>query len=182
MNNVLATICMNICTNIAGTYNSPSMHDDMVQEGMLACLEKSTKYNEEMYQQPEAYFYFVAKGAISRYYTHGSKVITPAKTRSRTEDLNQAFSSTEGDDIIDLLADPKNHAQEYADADERSKLMGYISDRLSPSQLDVIYMRYYSKAGEVRTCEEVGGILGVSASSVSRIETAAVKELQGFRK
>ena len=60
--------------------------------------------------------------------------------------------------------------------------MGYISDRLSPSQLDVIYMRYYSKAGEVRTCEEVGGILGVSASSVSRIETAAVKELQGFRK
>lgn len=191
---------LKLCTDIASTYRNHQMYDDLVQEGLLACAERYSNYLKVAsdFDKPEQYFYFIAKGAISSFLSHGSKLITPSKThkgtqarvaRDKAEDaLSEAILGVSGQTYVGLLDDSgqdylesdDDHAGDYELKDYINKCEGFMSDNLSDDEFEVIYLRYLS-TDRVRTFADVGKVMGIHRATVSDIEKSALKVLMGLK-
>ncbi len=70
---------------------------------------------------------------------------------------------------------------ELENAEKRSKLLQMIRERLTPREREIICMRYGLYNRDEMTQKDVGRVLGISRSYVSRIEKRALQKLKdGF--
>lgn len=87
----------------------------------------------------------------------------------------------EGNEIslLDVCMQEQMDIVERMDLDEKtSKLSGLIEDKLDEREKEIIYLRYGLNGMKEMTQWEIGQLLGISRSYVSRIEKKALQKLK----
>lgn len=91
----------------------------------------------------------------------------------------------EGNEItlIDIIEQEQEDIIDQLDtSDKINQLSSLLKERLNQREYQIITMRYGLSSGEEVTQREIGDILGISRSYVSRIEKKALQKLRdGFR-
>lgn len=177
-----------MCRRLAGKYKSGQMKDDLVQEGLLACLEL---LNDDPECHP-AKLYRTADKAMWDYLNFGRvPVVVPKDKASRAilrgseVDTNQSYSELGIERMKNVLQSPtvpledaELSVEDCADAYERKQLYEFVEktlhDTLEGLDLAIIKMRYYHNM----TLEDVGDALGLTKQAVSRRETATLEKLK----
>ncbi len=80
--------------------------------------------------------------------------------------------------LVDVVADDINVADEIDKKIKLEKLRVLLETRLDDREKEIIKMRYGIGGRKELTQREVAGILGISRSYVSRIETSVLKKLK----
>ncbi len=80
--------------------------------------------------------------------------------------------------LVDVVADDINIADEIDKKMKLEKLRVLLETRLDDREKEIIKMRYGIGGKKELTQREVAGILGISRSYVSRIETSVLKKLK----
>mgnify|MGYP002639276521 FL=1 len=179
---------MKMCEKLAYKYNSQTHREDMMQEGILVCYEI-------LAVEPDAHpakLYREAKRRMHDYLNLDTQPVTiPAHSRSRRlarniNDGNAGDMSEQGYEWLKLVLQAedrpydedfsicdRDHALDFENKEYYAYVKSVIAKTLSETELCIIKMRYYADV----TQEEVGDVLGVHQSWVSRHENTALRKL-----
>ena len=179
---------MKMCEKLAYKYNSQTHREDMTQEGILVCYEILSG-------EPDAHpakLYREAKRRMHDYLNLATQPVTiPAHSRSRRlarniDDNNAGDMSEQGYEWLKLVlqaedrpydedfsVSDKDHALAFENREYYAHVKSVLPKTLSETELCVIKMRYYADM----TQDEVGDVLGVHQSWVSRHENTALRKL-----
>ena len=181
-----------MCKAIARNYRAPSHYEDMVQEGLLVCLELLTEapetslmalrnaVNKRIYN----YINFDVKGLsipasdTARAIARGN---VPNGHSSYSEEGIARIAQTLGYEWCsyneDVLASDDLTSEElYLVKEEKAYLKSVAEKALSQEELEVIHLRYY----QGMTQSMVSDYLKITKSSVQRIEKVALLTMQIF--
>lgn len=177
-----------MCRRLAGKYKSGQMKDDLVQEGLLACLEL---LNDDPECHP-AKMHRAADRAMWKYLNFSnvpvsvpkhdtsvtlksgsSTTITQNYSEKGLEELSIAVNSTSTNlKEEDMLVDGAEVA--YEDREYQAYVATKVVTVLDEEERQIIRMRYYYNM----SLETVGNQLGMSKQAVSLKEKAALKKLE----
>lgn len=179
---------MKMCDKLSYKYKTTQMRQDLVQEGVLACLEVLAVEDSPH----PAKLYRAADKAMWDYLNFsGLPVTMPITGASRSAMKGEELDDTQtySDDGVEALREAvastsvqyddadisvPDHAEEY----ERIEYDAYVASKvvtvLSKDELEIIKLRYYADMSQ----EEVASVIGVSQKTVSRREEAALKKLK----
>lgn len=177
-----------MCDKLSYKYKSAQMREDLVQEGVLACLEilaeEDNPHPAKLYRAADKAMWDhlnfsalpvrVPVDKASRALMRGSDV---DKCQSYSEDgievMKEAVTSVsvEYDDTMMMVDDysAKYEKKEY-EAYVKSKVFGLLSG----DELEIIKLRYY----ENMTQTEVADLFGVKQATISRKEKQALERLR----
>lgn len=179
---------MKMCDKLSYKYKTAQMRQDLVQEGILACLEVLAVEDNPH----PAKLYRAADKAMWDYLNFSGLPVTMPITRASrsamkgeelddtqtysdggVEALREAVASTtvEYDDASMSVND---HAADYEKMEYEAYVSSKIVTNLSGVDLEIIKLRYYQDL----TQEEVGELLGLSKQAVSKRENAALERLK----
>lgn len=177
-----------MCRRLAGKYKSGQMKDDLVQEGLLACLELLNDDPEchpaKLYRTADKamwdYLNFsnvpvsVPKQVASRKLKYGSQsTITQNYSEKGLEELSLAVNSTSTSlKEEDMLVDGAEVS--YEDREYQAYVATKVVTVLDEEERQIIRMRYYYDM----SLEIVGNQLGMSKQAVSLKEKVALKKLE----
>ena len=200
MDNVTECKIIAMAKKMASKYRaSPALKDDLVQEGIMACLKNYSKYDPEKYNnKPEKYFYFKAKFAMYEYYKRGQRLITPPTLNQQRklkslagkgslEELKALTGSImvayDFSDESCVLTASDDQARDYEIKQRGEFIFNIPSDTLTEMELKVLSMRYMSGEDEVISYREVAKLLTeggnpISHEYVKQYEDSAIKRLR----
>lgn len=178
-----------MCDKLAYKYNSQTHREDLKMEGILTCYEI-------LAEEPEAHpakLFREAKRRMHDYLNLDTQpVAIPKHSRSRRltrniEDDNSGDMSEQGYDWLKSVLSSSNvpydedfgtsnfdHVQEFEDAEYGAYLKGVAKETLSPTEYEIIRLRYY----EHLTQDEVADRLEYHQKWVSRQEIQALDKLE----
>ena len=103
------------------------------------------------------------------------------KSRGLVSLYDPVGSDKEGNEIqlIDVVEDPTpDLLEKLVKEGELSAMRRAMKERLSEREYTILVLRYGLASGEEMTQSQVGNLLGISRSSVSRIEKRALEQLR----
>ena len=180
---------MTMCEKLSYKYKNAQMREDLVQEGVLACLEILAEEDEP---HPAKLYRAADKAMWDHLNFSGLPVHVPVDKASRAlmrgseVDKNQTYSETGvetlreavtsvGIEYDDASMSVSDHAETYEKVEYDAYVASKVVTLLSGIDLDIIKLRYY----EGLTAREVGEKLGISKQAVNKRETAALEYLKG---
>lgn len=200
MDNVTERKIINMVNKMASKYRaSTALKDDLVQEGIMACLKNYSKYDPDKYNnKPEKYFYYKAKFAMYEYYKRGQKLITPPTLNQQRKLKDQVgkgsleelkaltgaiMVSYDFSDESCMLVSSDDQARDYELKQRGEFIFNLHSDTLTEMELKVLSMRYMSGEDEVISYRGVAKLLTeggnpISHEYVKQYEDSAIKKLQ----
>ena len=185
---------MNTCRAVARKYNNRNEYEDMVSEGVLACLELLAK---DPNTNPIT-LYREANRAISDYLTFGCTAISiPASDMARrvardkdvdTSKVDNSYSDSKIDQrrvalsmksvpvVEDTLAFAPSSEDLYQTKEQVDKVLKVMGEQLTEDELLFAYMRFV----EGMTQKECGDFFGDIPMASSRKERMIVSKIREF--
>jgi RNA polymerase sigma factor (sigma-70 family) len=178
---------MTMCEKLSYKYKAPQMREDLMQEGILACLEILAVEDEP---HPAKLYRAADKAMWDHLNFSVLPVHVPATRASRTAlrgtelDPSQTYSENGEETLREAVSsvgieydDTSMSVHDYADTYEKLEYESYVAAKLvttlSGEDLDIIKKRYY----EGLTQDQVADIMGVNRATISRKEKQALKQL-----
>ena len=177
-----------MCERLAGKYKNGQMRDDLIQEGLVACLEI-------LAEEPECHPAKLHRAANKAMWDHlnfsGVPVSVPKSRASREVlrssdvDSSQTYSEN-GLEALRIAVKAKSVSLKEddlitddcsADFEEREFyqfIATKVDEYLEGDDLMIVKMRYYHDM----TQDEVGDVMGMSKQAVSKRETQALEKLK----
>jgi len=182
-----------MCENMAKGYRNGKMYDDLLQEGLLGCYDTLAQYDSASYgDEPEKYFWFIAKRAMSEYYQRGSRLVprprvaTKAKggTPSQTEDTSTRDPCVGFDDTNDIpeLSCIDSQRVDFEDKEYLEWITSKFYNSLSERETQIILLRFFSSTSEVLSYDKVGQRLSpqISGTRVRELERDILSNIRGL--
>lgn len=177
-----------MCERLAGKYKNGQMRDDLIQEGLVACLEI-------LAEEPECHPANLYRAANKAMWDHlnfsGVPVSVPKTIASRSalrgskDDATQTYSENGIGTLKDALKAKTVSLKEddlitddcSVDFEEKEFyqfIATKVDEYLEGDDLMIVKMRYYHDM----TQDEVGDVMGMSKQAVSKRETQALEKLK----
>ena len=166
---------LRLVAHIAKKYSAVfSDTDDLISVGTIGLIKGVESYNFDKGKRLVSYVSRCIENEILMLLRSNKKLMAEV---SLSEPIG---SDKEGNQIflMDVLGcDDESFAEELEKKNNLKKLRENIRKRLSSREREIIELRYGMKNGKCYTQHEVGEILDISRSYVSRIEKKAVEKL-----
>lgn len=157
--------------NIANKFNPED--EDVFSEGMIGLIKAINKFDPSKNNKFSTYAYHYIRGAILDYYSRIESKIPDAIS------LNGKVDDSEDVELIDLLEDEYNHAEQYEEHDlniSRKKFVYHVLDNACNTQERDVFKMYLS--GNTR--KDITIKYGISRERVRQIEVKVKDLLQHY--
>ncbi len=178
---------MSMCEKLAGRYKSPQHHDDLVQEGILACYEaladNENAHPAHLWRMANRRMYdylnidtaplSVPKSDTARKVARGSGEHTGHYSDSGIRNLEEALRG----DVVgldDFMAFVPDHAEEYERKDYVKHIMSVAIETLSYDELFFLKRRYWDGLSQ----EELSVECEVTQKTISIREANMLEKLR----
>ncbi len=178
--NVLITRNLRLVAFIVKKYsNSQVEQDDLISIGTIGLIKGLEKYNNDKGTKLSTYISRCIENEVLMY------LRTTKKTKSETSINNVIGKDKDGNELsyINILEYEQKDIEEQLDlASNIRSLYNKLSNVLKDREKKIIELRFGLKGNEEKTQSEIGKMLGISRSYVSRIETKALGKLKNALK
>ena len=155
-------------------YSSRSDQDDLVSIGTIGLIKAINTFDIDKNIKLSSYASRCIENEILMYFRN-------LKKSSQDISLHEAIDTDKDGNplsLFDVLSTDDNIIDNINKKLNLKKIYEYIDSELDSREKQVIVLRYGLNGGKPITQREVAGILGVSRSYISRIETKALKSLR----
>lgn len=176
-----------MCEKLAGRYKSPQHHDDLVQEGVLACYEvlaeDDNPHPAHLWRMANRRMYdylnidtaplSIPKSDTARKVARGSGEHTGHYSDAGVRNLEEALRG----DVVgldDFMAFVPDHAEEYERKDYARYVISVAIETLSSEEMFLLKRRYF----DGMTQEELAIEDDTSKMTISRREATALEKLR----
>ena len=178
---------MGMCEKLAGRYKSPQHHDDLVQEGVLACYEvlaeDDSPHPAHLWRMANRRMYdylnidtaplSVPKSDTARKVARGSGEHTGHYSDAGIRNLEEALRG----DVVsmdDFMAFVPDHAEEYERKDYARYVISVAIETLSSEEMFLLKRRYFDGMNQ----EELSVEFGTTQKTISVKESAILDKLR----
>ena len=166
---------LRLVAHIAKKYISPnSSGDDLISIGTIGLIKAVSSFKADKGNKLGTYAVRCIENEILMYMRAGKKY------QSEVSIHEPVGTDKEGNEILleDVLSLDDTEMLDEIDANFKSELLAKCVDKfLSSREKQIIKLRYGLAGGNELTQREVGKLLGISRSYVSRIEKKALEKL-----
>lgn len=148
--------------------------EDIVQEGILGFLISLHKWENRKNSDFTTYAYYWVKFKIadSLLKNKGIKIFAEKRKKERVS------FEVDGENLEEKIGSFDEEKLDVYKTEQKEKLY-YSLNKLNHNEKKIIYYRY-GLGNEKKTLKELGNILNISVSNISKIEKKALIKMRGF--
>ena len=174
--NILITRNLRLVAYIVKKYSSLQVEqDDLISIGTIGLIKGIERYNNEKGTKLSTYVSRCIENEILMYLRSNKKI------KNETSINNVIGQDKEGNELsyINILECEQMDIEDKIDLNEKIKLLyKKIKECLKDREKQIIELRFGLNGSKAKTQNEIGKMMGISRSYVSRIETKAINKLK----
>lgn len=174
--NILITRNLRLVAYVVKKYSTVQVdQDDLISIGTIGLIKGIERYNNEKGTKLSTYVSRCIENEILMYLRSSKKI------KNETSINNVIGQDKEGNELsyINILEYEQMDIEDKIDLKEKIKLLyKKIGECLKDREKQIIELRFGLNGQKCKTQNEIGKIMGISRSYVSRIETKALNKLK----
>ena len=176
-----------ICRKLAKRFNAPSHFDDLVSEGMLACLELTQKQDDihtfefvrtakramHDYINIKCLPVSVPKHSVSRRFAHDIESMNIGNMSERSANWLKQIMAAEHVPFEDFKSHAPDHAEEYERVDFEQHIKKVAQEVLTTYEWNILWFYYWDDW----TLHQIGDALGVTKQAIWQQLQRSIKKI-----
>lgn len=155
-------------------YSNTSDQDDLISIGTIGLIKAVSTFKSDKGIRLATYAARCIENEVLMYFRSLKKTAQELHFGDPIDTDKDGNSLT----LVDVIADDVNIADEIDKKAKLQRLRVLLETRLDDREKEIIKLRYGIGGGPELTQRQVAGIMGISRSYVSRIETSVLKKLK----